>query len=271
MGGKASLEGEFGGYRIETALGRGGMGAVYLAEHVRLKRKVALKVLPPELAEDERFRDRFIRESELAASLDHPNVLPIYEAGEQDGVLFIAMRFVDGMDLKKLLELEGPLGPDRTATIVGQVASALDAAHANGLVHRDVKPGNILLARPTDEGSLEHVYLSDFGLTKRAASDSGLTGTGVFVGTLNYAAPEQFEGGPLDARTDVYSLGCVVFECLTGAIPFRKEQDAALLYAHLHEPPPKVSALRPELPPGVDSVVARPIVKRPDQRYQFLV
>ncbi len=268
MGTFPSPGGEFAGYRIEKVLGRGGMGVVYLAEHSRLRRKVALKVLPPELAEDERFRERFIRESELAASLDDPNVIPIYEAGEQDGVLFIAMRYVDGRDLKELIEREGPLEPHRVAAIVGQVASALDAAHGKGLVHRDVKPGNVLVA-PRSGGSVptEHVYLTDFGLTKRAASDSGLTGTGVFVGSLNYAAPEQFEGGTLDGRTDVYSLGCVLFESLTGVPPFRKDQDAALMHAHLHQAPPSATALRPELPPAVDPVIERAMAKRPDQRY----
>jgi serine/threonine-protein kinase len=182
----APIGSELGGYRIEHLLGRGGMGAVYLAEHMRLKRKVALKLLASELAEDQRFRDRFLRESQLAASLDDPNVIPIYEAGEQDGVLFIAMRYVDGRDLKTLLEQEGPLEPDRVTAIVEQVARALDAAHGKGLVHRDVKPANILMARrDTDPRDPEHVYLTDFGLTKRAASDSGLTGTGVFVGSLN--------------------------------------------------------------------------------------
>ena len=259
---------ELGGYRIERLLGRGGMSAVYLAEHVRLKRKVALKVLSPELARDERFRERFIRESELAASLEDPNVLPIYEAGEQDGVLFIAMRYLDGTDLKTLLEQEAPLKPDRVAAILGQVASALDAAHAKGLVHRDVKPGNILVTRTASSPPADLAFLVDFGLTKRAASDSGLTGTGVFAGTLSYAAPEQFEGGPLDGRTDVYSLGCVLFECLTGVPPFRKEQDAALMHAHLSEPPPSAMALRPDLPPAIDGVVARAMAKPPDQRYQ---
>ncbi|HEY7660871.1 MAG TPA: protein kinase [Actinomycetota bacterium] len=258
---------EIGGYRIERLIGRGGMSAVYLAEHARLKRKVALKVLSPELARDERFRERFIRESELAASLEDPNVLPIYEAGEQDGVLFIAMRYLDGTDLKTLLEQESPLEPDRVAVIIGQIASALDAAHAKGLVHRDVKPGNILVTRTASSPPADLAFLVDFGLTKRATSDSGLTGTGVFAGTLSYAAPEQFEGGPLDGRTDVYSLGCVVFECLTGVAPFRKEQDAALMHAHLHEPPPSATALRPDLPPAIDGVVARAMAKRPDQRY----
>ena len=258
---------EVGGYRIERLLGRGGMGAVYLAEHVRLKRKVALKLLASELAEDQRFRDRFLRESQVAASLDDPNVIPIYEAGEQDGVLFIAMRYVDGRDLKLLLEQEGPIEPERVAAIVEQVARALDAAHTKGLVHRDVKPANILVAPRGAATDPEHVYLTDFGLTKRAASDSGLTGTGVFVGSLNYAAPEQFEGVTLDGRTDVYALGCVLFECLTGVPPFRKEQDVAMMHAHLHEPPPRATDVRPELPIGVDSVVDTAMAKRPDERY----
>jgi len=254
-----------GAYRIERRLGRGGMSTVYLAEQSGLKRKVALKVMSADLAEDERFRERFVRESELAASLDAPNVLPVYEAGEHDGVLFIAMRFVDGTDLKGLLE-QGPLDPALAVDIVTQVARALDAAHAKGLVHRDVKPANILLARG-GATEIDHVYLSDFGLTKRAASDSGLTGTGVFAGTLSYAAPEQFEGKRLDARTDVYSLGCVVFECLTGSPPFRKEQDAALMYSHLNEPPPSAAALRPDLPAGIDLIIAKAMAKRSDDRY----
>jgi serine/threonine protein kinase len=257
---------EIGTYRIDRLLGRGGMSTVYLAEHAGLKRRVALKVLAAELAGDDRFRERFIRESELAASLEDPNVLPVYEAGEHDGVLFIAMRYVDGTDLRTLIHEQGPLELTRVERIVDQVANALDAAHAKGLVHRDVKPGNILVA-PGSGSRAEHAYLSDFGLSKRAASDSGLTGTGVFAGTLNYAAPEQFEGGPLDGRTDVYSLGCVLFECLTGELPYRRDQDAALMYAHLHEPPPKATSLRSELPPDVDRVIETAMAKRPSERY----
>ncbi len=214
------------------------MGVVYLAEHERLKRKVALKVLAPELADDERFRDRFIRESELAASLDEPNVLPVYDAGEHDGNLFIAMRYVAGTDLRGLID-ESPLALEDALTVVDGVARALDAAHSRGLVHRDIKPGNILVVRSDGPRHIEHVYLSDFGLTKRSASRSGVTGTGVFVGTLEYAAPEQFEGTALGPPTDVYSLGCVLFECLVGEPPFRREQDAAVMYAHLHDPPPE--------------------------------
>ncbi len=253
------------GYRIESALGRGGMGVVYLAEDTRLGRKVALKVLSPDLASDARFQDRFVRESRIAASIEDPNIVPIYEAGEADGVLFIAMRHVRGTDLEAVLE-EGPVLPERAVAIVSQAARGLDAAHREGLVHRDVKPGNILLV-PGSEPGTEHVYLSDFGLTKRASSDSGITGTGQFVGTLDYAAPEQFTGEPLDARTDVYSLGCVLYECLTGAPPYRKDRDAALMYAHLNEPPPKPTAERPELPAAIDDVVATAMAKRPADRY----
>jgi serine/threonine-protein kinase len=257
---------EFAGYRIERTLGRGGMGVVYLAEHERLKRKVALKVLAPELADDERFRERFIRESELAASLDQPNVLPVYDAGEQEGHLFIAMRYVEGADLRELID-ESPIALDDVLTVVADVARALDAAHAKGLVHRDMKPGNILIARSSGSRTIEHVYLADFGLTKRSSSRSALTGTGVFVGTLDYAAPEQFEGKPLSPRTDVYSLGCVLFECLVGEPPFRRGQDAAVMYAHLHDPPPSATARRPEVPRGVDRVIEKAMAKRPVDRY----
>jgi serine/threonine-protein kinase len=247
---------EVAGYRIERTLGRGGMSVVYLAEHDWLQRKVALKVLAPQLAEDERFRERFVRESRLAASLDHPNVIPIFEAGASGGDLFIAMRYVEGTDLRTLLHEDGALEPGRAVAIVRQIGAALDAAHEQGLVHRDVKPGNVLLARQRGSEVGEHVYLSDFGLTKRSASDSGITGTGQFVGTLDYAAPEQFKGGTPDARTDVYSLGCVLFECLTGRPPFTSENDAGLMYAHLQEPPPSVTANNADLPRGIDEVVA---------------
>jgi serine/threonine-protein kinase len=244
------------------------MSVVYLAEHDWLQRKVALKVLAPQLAEDERFRERFVRESRLAASLDHPNVIPIYEAGASGGDLFIAMRYVEGTDLRTLLHESGALEPARAVAIVRQVAAALDAAHEQGLVHRDVKPGNVLLARQRGSEAGEHVYLSDFGLTKRSASDSGITGTGQFVGTLDYAAPEQFKGGTPDSRTDVYSLGCVLFECLTGRPPFTSENDAGLMYAHLQEDPPSVTDERPDLPTAVDAVVAKAMAKSPADRYQ---
>jgi len=258
---------EFAGYRIESVLGRGGMGVVYLAEHIGMGRKVALKVLASDLAEDERFRERFVRESRLAASLEHPNIVPIHEAGEVGGVLFIAMRYVQGTDLRALLREDGALEPRRAASIIGQVADALDAAHERGLVHRDVKPGNVLIARSAATTG-EHVYLSDFGLTKRTSSDSGITGTGQFVGTLEYAAPEQFEGKRLDARTDVYSLGCLLYECLTGEPPFRRDSDAALMYAHLMEQAPDATSVRRELPKAIDPVISRAIAKKPPDRYE---
>jgi serine/threonine protein kinase/ABC-type transport system substrate-binding protein len=256
----------FAGYHVLSQLGEGGMGIVYLAEHIGLGRKVALKLLPPQLASDPRFRERFIRESRLAASLDHPNVIPIYEAGESEGRLFLAMRYVEGTDLNRVLHDEGRLEPGRAIRILKQVGSALDAAHDRGLVHRDVKPGNVLLAR-TVGSEEEHAYLSDFGLTKRMASESGITDTGQFVGSLDYAAPEQFEGRPLTPATDLYSLGCVLYECLAGEPPFRREQDAAVMYAHLLSPPPKVTDARPELLPGIDEVMARAMAKKPDERY----
>jgi serine/threonine protein kinase len=263
---------EIAGYRIESLVGRGGMAVVYRAEDLRLGRKVALKLLTPQLAGSEQFRARFIRESRLAASLDHPNIVPIYEAGEADGQLFIAMRYVLGSDLKGLLgEQGGRLSAERTLRLMVQIGDALDSAHRAGLVHRDVKPGNILVvagaerARP---GLGDHVYLTDFGLTKRAAELSGgLTGTGHFLGTVDYVSPEQIQGRPVGAGTDIYALGCVLYECLTGQLPFRRDDDAALLWAHLVESPPPVTGVRPELPGAVDAVVARAMAKDPADRY----
>ena len=216
------------------------MSVVYLAEHDWLQRKVALKVLAPQLAEDERFRERFVRESRLAASLDHPNVIPIYEAGASGGDLFIAMRYVEGSDLRTLLHEEGALEPARAIAILRQVAAALDAAHEQGLVHRDVKPANVLLARPRSEDDPSSTSTSRTSVSRsvrRAIPAS--PGRDSSSGTLDYAAPEQFKGETPDARTDVYSLGCVLFECLTGRPPFRSENDAGLMYAHLQQPPPR--------------------------------
>ena len=255
---------ELAGYRIERLLGRGGMSVVYLAEDLRLGRKVALKLLAPELAEDERFRERFLRESRLAASLDHANVIPIYEAGETEGVLYIAMRYVEGTDLKRLLAHEGTLKPRRALDLLGQAGEALDAAHAHGLVHRDVKPGNMLIA---EQGGREHVYLSDFGLTKQTSSESGLTETGQFVGTADYVSPEQIERKPADARSDLYSLGCVLYECLVGEAPYRGESLMGVLWAHLNAAPPSVNERRPELASGIDAVVAKAMAKDPAARY----
>jgi adenylate cyclase len=257
---------QLAGYRIESELGRGGMGVVYLAEDTRLHRMIALKVLPPEVAGDEGFRARFERESELAAGLEHPNVVPIYEAGEADGRLFIAMRYIRGANLAELLAADGRLEPGRTLDILKQVASGLDEAHANGLVHRDVKPANILIAAGRDGGP-EHAYLSDFGLTKRSGSATGPTRTGQVLGTLAYVAPEQIEGRTPDGSADVYSVGCVVFHCLTGEVPFPKDSDVAIMWAHIREAPPKVTALRAELPARVDAVVARAMSKDPAERY----
>jgi serine/threonine-protein kinase len=251
---------ELGGYRIERVIGRGGMSVVYLAEHVRLGRRVALKLLATELADSERFRDRFLRESRLAASIDHPNIVPIYDADEVDGTLFIAMRYVEGSDLKEVIRSEGRLDAGRTAAIVGQVASALDAAHALGLVHRDVKPSNVLLT-PDD-----HVYVSDFGLTKRALSVSGLTATGQLVGTIDYVAPEHIKGDAVDRRADVYSLGCMVYECLSGHPPYPRDLEVGVLWAHVEEPPPSVTHERPDLPPELDDVVASAMAKDPNER-----
>ena len=258
---------QLGAYHVLSIIGRGGMGVVYLAEHASLERRVALKVLAPQFSADPNFRTRFERESRLAASLDHPNVVPVYEAGEIDGVLFIAMRYVDGPDLRTVLDREGHFEVARAIGIAAQLASALDAAHAHGLIHRDVKPGNVLLAAGYGSDGGEHVYLTDFGLTKRSASKSGLTQLGQLVGTIDYIAPEQITGGTVDGRVDIYALGCVFFEMLSGKAPFLRETDLATMAAHLHEPPPSLTALRPDLPAASDALIARVLAKDPDQRF----
>jgi serine/threonine-protein kinase len=237
------------------------MGAVYLAEHVHLRRRVVLKVLPPGLAHDPAFRDRFIRESQLAASIDHPNIIPVHDAGDANGVLYIAMRYVEGSDLNSVLSRDERLSPPRTLAVLEQVAFGLDAAHARGLVHRDVKPANILIE--VDTG---HVFVTDFGIAK-LISATGITRTGSFLGTIEYAAPEQIEGKPVDGRADVYSLGCVLFHCLTGQPPFRRDSDVAVMHAHLVEPPPALTAFRSELPSALDAVAARAMAKQPEDRY----
>jgi class 3 adenylate cyclase/tRNA A-37 threonylcarbamoyl transferase component Bud32 len=252
-----------GRYRIESLVGRGGMGAVYLATDTQLERRVALKVLSPELSDDARFRDRFIAESRIAASLDHPNIVPLYEAGEIDGRLFIAMRYIDGHDLADVLTERGALPIGLAVRIVAAVAAALDAAHAKGLVHRDVKPGNVLL---TESDESPHVYLTDFGLTKRLG-DASMSAAGQIVGSIGYVAPEQVEGRPVDARTDVYSLGCLAYEVLAGAQPFRRDSEMAVLMAHVQDPPPSLLTLRPELPEAVDAAVARAMAKDPAARF----
>jgi serine/threonine protein kinase len=260
------------GYRIDSLIGRGGMAVVYRAEDMRLGRKVALKLLTPQLADNEQFRQRFIQESRVAASLDHPNIVPIYEAGEADGQLYIAMRYVVGHDLKGLLADQGGRLPLEWALrLFGQIGDALDSAHRAGLVHRDVKPANILVAesqeRPGDVRG-DHAYLTDFGLTKRTTEvSSGLTGTGHFLGTVDYVSPEQIQGKPVGPGTDIYALGCVLYECLTGLPPFRRDDDAALLWAHLVETPPPIAGIRPEIPQAVSAVVARAMAKDPADRY----
>jgi YVTN family beta-propeller protein len=253
------------GYQIRALLGRGGMGVVYLAEQERPHRQVALKLLLAPVATSGAFRERFLRESELAAAIDHPNVLPVYDAGETDGVLWIAMRHVDGIDLAALLARNGPLAPEQALAIGGQVAGALDAAHARGLVHRDVKPGNVLLA--VEEGAVAHAYLADFGLTKRIGGDRGLTVSGQVLGTIDYVAPEQVEGGQVDGRADQYSLGCVLFESLTGTLPFRRASELRVLWAHVHDPPPRISDYRPDLPAALDDAIGRALAKDPGDRH----
>lgn len=258
---------QIAGYRIEDEIGRGGMAVVFRAHDVRLDRTVALKLLAPELARNDTFRQRFTHESRVAAAIDHPNIVPVFEAGETAGVLYIAMRFVSGSDLRHLLDREGPLPFPAAVRIAAQVASALDAAHENGLVHRDVKPGNILVGRGTDSDHPEHVYLTDFGLTKKSLSLTGFTTVGQFVGTLDYVAPEQISGRPVDGRCDVYGLACVVHETLAGHPPFQRDDDMALLWAHQYDEPPPLSEARPDLPPAVDQVFARAMAKSPDARY----
>jgi serine/threonine protein kinase len=273
-------------YRIERLIGRGGMGVVYLAEHVHLGKRVALKVLPPEYAADQDFRQRFEREARLAAALEHPNIVPVTDAGEFEGELWIAMRYVEGTDLREVLVSHGALNPIRAVSILGRVGSALDAAHARGLIHRDVKPGNVLLEPPSAFRQVEHVYLTDFGLTKQVdvrqgdvagqfapadlrgdAPEDGLTKVGYFAGTVEYAAPEQFRGEHLDGRVDVYALGCVMYECLTGRVPYVGEDDQQVMVMHLQAPIPKASAVQPGIPAGIDAVIKRAMAKDRDRRF----
>jgi serine/threonine-protein kinase len=256
------------GCRIEGRLRPGGMSVVYLAEHLHLGRKVAVKVLDQRLAEDEDYRKRFIRESRLAASLYHPNIVPIYDAGEADGLPYITMHFVEGVDLAELMEKESPIEAERLLPIVRQSVNALDAAHERGLVHRDVKPANILIASGSGAEPAGHVYLSDFGLAKQVESGTRLTKAGLFMGTLDYVAPEQIQGQGVDRRVDVYAMGCVVFECLTGEPPFRRDTEMAMMFAHIQEPPPRATERRADLPAEVDEVLIKAMAKRPDDRYE---
>ena len=257
---------DLAGYRIGAVLGRGGMGVVYLAEDLGLGRKVATKLLAPHLAGDAAFRERYLRESQLAASLDHPNIVPVYEAGEADGRLFIAMRYVQGPSLAQRLA-EGPLDPRETVALLAQVASALDAAHARGLVHRDVKPSNILIAPAEAPDGSDHAYLADFGLARRLDESATVSGSSRSLGTVAYVAPEGIADGPIDGRADVYSLGCVLFECLAGEPPFRG-RSASVLFAHLRDEPPSLVERRPELPRAIDPVVRTALAKSPEDRYE---
>jgi serine/threonine protein kinase len=257
---------EFAGHKLDSVIGRGGMGVVYLAENLRLKRKIALKLLPPELVEDKDFRERFSRESQMAAAIEHPNIVPIYEAGEVNGLLYISMRYVAGSDLKTLIEKEGPLSLERTVHLLDQVASALDDAHERDLVHRDVKPQNILVQKRAGRRGGEQAYLTDFGLTKQRGSKT-MTQAGSIVGTIDYMSPEALGAKEVDARTDIYSLGCVLYECLTGSVPFPKDSDVAAITAHLYEEPPRISAKRPDLPGDLDFLIASALAKNADDRY----
>jgi serine/threonine protein kinase len=243
------------------------MSVVYLGYDEQLGRRIALKILSQELSEDDAFRTRFARESQLAAGLEHPNIVPVYEAGESDGLLFIAMRYIEGTDLRGLLKKQGALNPNHALRLLRPIAAALDVAHRRGLVHRDVKPANILIS--ADDRGTEHSYLSDFGLTKHTTSQSGLTKTGQFMGTIDYVAPEQIRGGSdVDGRTDQYSLACVIFETLTGDVPFERETDVARLFGHLEDQPPSVTSRQPQLPQAIDEVVAHGMAKSPDERYE---
>lgn len=256
------------GYQLRGIVGRGGMSVVYEAENPRLGSVVALKVLAPELASDDVFRARFLKESRVAAALNHPNVIPIYDTGSSGDLLYIAMRYVAGADLRGVLKGRHRLSPAEALPLIGQAARALDAAHRHRLVHRDVKPGNILIEHGTGDDDPDHVYLTDFGITKHLTSRSGLTATGEFLGTIDYLAPEQIRGGHVNSRTDVYALGCVLYECLTGHVPFVKDIDAAVIWAHVEEPPVPPSAIQPELSSGIDMVIARALAKQPGDRYQ---
>jgi len=245
-----------GSYVIEAVAGRGGMGLVYRARQRQPERIVAIKVISPEYAANPEFRNRFERESAIAAQIEHPNVIPVYEVGEDGELLYIAMRFVEGVDLGDMLAHNGRLEPRRAARLVAQVADALDAAHARGLVHRDVKPGNVLVA------ANDHVYLTDFGITKRTADAAGLTKTGVFVGTLDYVAPEQIEGR-VDGRADVYALGCMTYQLLSGGVPFPRGSEIAKIFAHLNDPPPRLA----DVPAPLADAVQRAMAKSPGDRF----
>jgi hypothetical protein len=257
------IGGQLGNYLIDSVIGRGGMSVVYRARHSRLGMWVALKVLAPELGADDAFRERFLREAQMAASVDHPNVIPIHDMGVHEGSLYIVMRYVSGGDLKAVLAV-GSLEPALMLRVLTPVAQALDAAHARGLVHRDVKPANVLIQR-SPGGEIEHIYLTDFGIAKSSTALTGLTGTGVFIGTIEYMAPEQMESREVSAQTDVYALGATVYQCLCGRLPFHRElSEGARPPVGELEP---LSAVRPGLPAPLDEVLARALARNPAERY----
>src|SRR6476620_5797438 len=251
---------DLAGYKIDSVAGRGGMGVVFRAEHLHLTRIVALKVLTADLAGNRSFRQRFIREAQTAARLDHPNIVPVFDAGEVEGLLYIAMKYIDGVDLGHVLDNEERLSAQRTVDLLADIADALDVAHGAGLVHRDVKPGNVLVDNARS-------YLTDFGLTKRIASRTALTAAGRTVGTAAYLAPEQIRGQDVDARTDIYAFGCVLYECMTGDVPFVRDTDMAVLWAHLEQDPEPPSGRVPELPKALDAVFAQALAKRKEDRF----
>jgi YVTN family beta-propeller protein len=254
----------FAGHRIEAVIGSGGMGIVYRVRHLALDRERALKVVAPKLSADERFRERFKRESRLAAQVEHPNLIPVHHAGEEDGQLYLAMRLVDGADLRHLVDESGRLDPARAVRVLAGIAAGLDAAHARGLIHRDVKPANILVER---DGEVERIFLTDFGISRLAGSEESLTTTGEFFGSVDYVAPEQIEGDPVDGRTDVYALGGVLHFMLTGGPPFPRDTELAKLFAHANASRPRPSDSVPGLPRAIDDVVAKAMAKRPQERY----
>ena len=265
--GELAIGDHLAGYRLDEILARGGMAVVYRAFDERLGRSVALKVLAAPLARDEAFRRRFIRESQAAAAVDHPNIVPIFDAGEADGVLYIAMRLVPGRDVLSLIEQHGPLPVARVCQIVTQVAAALAAAHERGLVHRDVKPANMLRDDAAGDDHPDHVYLSDFGLSKHGRSASQLTSHGEFLGTMDYVSPEQIEGHAVDGRSDQYALACATFEMLTGAPPFKQDETLAIMWAQVSVTPPPLTSRRPDLPAAADLVLAKALAKAPADRY----
>jgi serine/threonine protein kinase len=258
---------DFAGYLLRSVLGRGGMSIVYQAENPRLRNLIALKVLAPDLASDEVFRTRFREESQIAASLNHPNVIPIHDFGDYNGLLYIAMRYVPGTDLGRLIADYGWLAPGAAVYLLEQAARALDAAHARGLVHRDVKPGNLLIAQGGERGDPDHVYLADFGITKYMGARTGLTQAGTVLGTVHYVSPEQIQEQTVFGAADQYSLGCVLYECLTGRAPFERSTNEMVMWAHVNEPPVLATTLRPDLPPAIDEVFARVLAKNPADRY----